>query len=427
MSLTHAQKELIRRQADEFLGRSKSFHAMPHHRQTEIASNTADVLELLADDVGTPGSVLELLGKKPMKMKRDPYAEVMKGGSPILGRPANQLIRDRRKGGSGGGAEVQPGQFGQGVMTGVHAAGALIQEVDFPVFVAELVRGVFQAVVDSTIQQMEAYAELVQSVALSLNEFRDQNVSKNQARDHLVSKYPSLMQISVQEGEPRVVPREGAGFGELPNFQEDFGLDEEVSDLDEEIIEEVLVPAARNELAERRQKLLATMVLMGINRIVVTDGRINAKVKFNFYASDRTASQAFKYNYKNLGTTSAVQSEYDRGAEYGEREYYDDGSLKKTGAGNYYTTGKYQYVNTPVIRLQSQSQTNTDAELQAQGQLTGEVRLNFKSETLPLEELVDNDQVVRLSEARGTGRGTRPSGQGQAQRQGAAAPQTAAV
>ena len=39
-------------------------------------------------------------------------------------------------------------------------------------------------------------------------------------------------------------------------------------------IEAQLVPAAKRRLAAGRQQLLSTMVLMGINRIVVTDGSI---------------------------------------------------------------------------------------------------------------------------------------------------------
>jgi hypothetical protein len=38
--------------------------------------------------------------------------------------------------------------------------------------------------------------------------------------------------------------------------------------------------APLREKSSSRQQLLATMVLMGINRIVVTDGRISAKVTF---------------------------------------------------------------------------------------------------------------------------------------------------
>ena len=46
------------------------------------------------------------------------------------------------------------------------------------------------------------------------------------------------------------------------------------------------MPAARRKLAENRHSMLATMVLMGINRIVVTSGRIRAQMGFRIDASD---------------------------------------------------------------------------------------------------------------------------------------------
>jgi hypothetical protein len=48
--------------------------------------------------------------------------------------------------------------------------------VDFPTFVADLIEGVFNAIVSASIQQMDAYTELVKSVAQSLNDFVDEVV-----------------------------------------------------------------------------------------------------------------------------------------------------------------------------------------------------------------------------------------------------------
>lgn len=50
------------------------------------------------------------------------------------------------------------------------SAAGLLAEVDFPGFVAGLIDGTFAAVVDASIQQMEAYADLVASVAVEAKE-----------------------------------------------------------------------------------------------------------------------------------------------------------------------------------------------------------------------------------------------------------------
>ena len=121
------------------------------------------------------------------------------------------------------------GDFGSGVAMGVQQAGELLREVNFPAFVAELVQGVFQAVVDASIQQMKAYGELVQGVTMSLNEFKDQNTTDNQARDHLASKYSSLMQVNIVDGRPRMGMKPGADDADLPNFREELGIDEDIT------------------------------------------------------------------------------------------------------------------------------------------------------------------------------------------------------
>lgn len=95
----------------------------------------------------------------------------------------------------------------------------LVHAVDFPQFVAALIAGVFQAIVNASIQQMHAYAELVASAVKVVDAF----------------------------------------------------LETEDCDEDGDEKKQQAAAAARP-LARQRQQQLATMVLMGINRIVVTDG-----------------------------------------------------------------------------------------------------------------------------------------------------------
>src|SRR5436305_9971017 len=57
--------------------------------------------------------------------------------------------------------------------------GALVNEIDFPGFVAGLVHGTFDAVVDASIRQMESYASLVSAVAKTVDQFTEENVSPN--------------------------------------------------------------------------------------------------------------------------------------------------------------------------------------------------------------------------------------------------------
>jgi hypothetical protein len=65
------------------------------------------------------------------------------------------------------------------------------RRVDQPAFVSDLLAGVFQAVIDRSIQQMEEYQKLIDSVAESVEDFRGSNVAARGDRDELVSRYPA--------------------------------------------------------------------------------------------------------------------------------------------------------------------------------------------------------------------------------------------
>ena len=78
-------------------------------------------------------------------------------------------------------------------------AGMLMKQVKFPTFVAGLIQGVFQSIVKSSIEQMEAYSKMIASVAKSLHQFTDDNVTENQGRDHMVDQFPDLFEIGTDE------------------------------------------------------------------------------------------------------------------------------------------------------------------------------------------------------------------------------------
>src|SRR5215213_4064075 len=60
-------------------------------------------------------------------------------------------------------------------------ADRIAANVDFPNFVSSLLNGVFDAIVGSSIRQMEAYAKLVAGARKSLDEFTNENISDNEA------------------------------------------------------------------------------------------------------------------------------------------------------------------------------------------------------------------------------------------------------
>src|SRR6185295_1851551 len=123
-------------------------------------------------------------------------------------------------------------------------AGALSDELDFPEFVASLVHGTLDAIVDSSIRQMESFADLVSAVAKPIDQFTQENVTLNQTRDWLIEQHPADLALVRDTEQPRVVPRvrpnrENEDEPYSPEWLSEFGHGGE--ELTPELIEEQII------------------------------------------------------------------------------------------------------------------------------------------------------------------------------------------
>jgi hypothetical protein len=152
------------------------------------------------------------------------------------------------------------------------------------------------------------------------------------------------------------------------------------------------------------------MVLMGINRIIVTDGRIAAKVMFDFQARDnfssKTSATNFDYGdqYRYTG-----QGDYENSTEGGDSSSSyskDKGWESQKRDASYYSKGTYKNTAEPVLKLMSATQATTDAALSTKASLSGQVEVNFKSETFPLDKMADSFQIGRIQNAAKPGAAT---------------------
>lgn len=258
-------------------------------------------------------------------------------------------------------------------------AGALSDELDFPAFVASLVHGTFDAMVDASIRQMQSFADLVAAVAKPLEQFTDENVSANQARDYLVEQHPRDVRLEGKDGEFSLAPVASAGSGNDESFDVSSGdgtdgagnspgwlkeYGHEGAELTRDFLEQELLPLARVRVAKARLQTLSTMVLLGMNRIVIKDGSIGARLRFRASAADHAAVQYATSNDPGTG-----------GETWGSRASSSDPVA----------TTK---VSTVGVNVQS------DSDLKAE--LFGEVKINFASETLPLDRFMDDAKRTLL-------------------------------
>jgi hypothetical protein len=381
--------EAARSAVRELLQQSQAFQALDESKRRELAHNLVQIGSYLAEPDG-------------IRLKQQ--------SSPVRALAGDNIPK--------------PEKFGQAVRTGVEQMVAMVQGVNFPGFVAGLIQGVFHSIVESSIEQMEAYGKLVADVAKSLNQFRDDNTTDNQGRDHLIEQFPDMFELSFDGGDgldsfgsdgnappqPRVVLRDGVDEKTaVDRLNRSLPLDKPLTGLDDDTVEAALVPAARTQLATGRQQLLATMVMMGINRIVVTDGKIQAKVMFDFKATDnrKYAMSATQFDHErdasgNLVLTNVGEGTYDSKSQETQQDAsYSHGkdSSEYTGGSrdaSYYSKGTYKYSQQPVVKAMSTQKLMDDSNLSTKASLVGNVEVNFKSDYLPLEKMATPENIAAI-------------------------------
>lgn len=255
---------------------------------------------------------------------------------------------------------------------------AILNAVSFPRFVTDLINGVFRAMVDSNRQQMASYVDLIKNVAASVDGFTETNLGPDQARQWLVDTFSGSFEIQggadadtapedrAEENESaKVRLREGASMPSEEALRSALGLGPEESAPSGDP-ETSLMPFARRAIARQRQQVLSSMVMMGMQRIVIESGRINAAMRFHIdtrsTASDESGS---KFNIENQASVKA--------------NYWGVEMAMKNTIG---------YVSTQ--KQQSTEEMNTDLDLNSS------VELVFKTDYLPLDRMAGKAQVDRI-------------------------------
>jgi len=151
-------------------------------------------------------------------------------------------------------------------------ANDLVQAVDFPAFVGGLIHGVFGAIVNASVQQMEAYGRLMAHASSSVSQFAADDISDARARAELANAFPCWFRLSAKGG---LRLADGASPSRS-SVARALGLRRPWPSPESASGRQILVIAMRRQVARERQKSLALVLAMGINRIVVTHGHIAA-------------------------------------------------------------------------------------------------------------------------------------------------------
>ena len=364
-----------------------NFLALPQEERNRIAEHTVKVLAYMADPNGVRAEIAEREAKGELpptgalaQAQSAPLAEAMKeSATEATKRQLSQSPGFAGKDFKAGAVEQGVEQFGQ-----------MVQKVDFPKFVGGLIKNVFQAIVESSIEQMRAYGELIANVAKTTDQFMRDNIGEGAGRDFLADTYPDVLSVETggtsdafNEGEG--APQPGARLaatGEDPSVRlaeisRDLNLNPPVSDITDADAELRLVTAARLQMAKSRQQLLSSMVMLGINRIVVTDGSINAKVIFDMRASD-TAKRSYKASMHDR-----EQQKFNQKTSVSYGAWFSPIDASHTN----------EYSTDHVATVGSALDETSESKAEVKAKLSGEVRVNFKSDYLPMDKMATPEMM----------------------------------
>jgi hypothetical protein len=338
----------------------------------------------------------ESFGKLPPAEQEQLAHEMVKVAS-YMARPDGLPLAEEQEETVQGRLAKDPGFAGEdfeagAIRQGVEQFGELVKKVDFPQFVSGLIQGVFQAIVDSSMQQMRAYGELVANVAKTVDDFAKDNISENNARDWLADRFAGVLDVETSTGDAglaedeapppqaKLVVKAEDPTAALAQVSRELDLPKPITDISDERQEGELVRQARLQIARGRQQLLASMVMLGINRIVVTDGLINAKVLFDLRASD----QAKRASRASMLDTNKTMASARTAASYG----------------GWFTPVKASFEaetrTDHIATVESSVDDTSESRAEVKAKLSGEVRVNFKSDYLPLEKMANPAMIAAI-------------------------------
>jgi hypothetical protein len=351
--LTEHKHAELRRRVRQTLEQTPSYRKLPPREQSEIAANMVKTMAFLSE-AGVSPDMLPMVAAQAVDPKQ---------------------MADAVKQGQGTGKDFSGGASREG---GAVMA-KLVKDVDFPKFVKGLIDGVFTSIVDSSIKQMQEYGKFLESVVKSVEEFANENYSDEDAREYATQKAPGA--LTRNDKGMLELTESDSGESMPPDFAALFGMSE-APDLEDEAGEGRLVQAAKVQMARQKQQLLATMALLGINRIIVTEGEIKASVMFKVDATD-TAHTDTATDQAHTDTSYASSHSAKR-----SRSFWGTDSSSQSS----------HNVNTTVNTDHATTGSTSDSRLDSSAKLTGSVTVKFKSETFPLERMASPMELASLNQ-----------------------------
>ncbi len=257
-------KELARASTRKTLAASPSFHQLGADEQRDLFK---DIYRSHYDDLARQSGLAS------------PVATAMAGP-----KKASDLIDDSRH------ENRRIEQAGE-------LAGEFIDEVDFPGFVRDLLKAVFDANLEVTLTQMESFQELLKTATASISKFVNA-IDDTAAFGYLAENQGDDFSIDFSDTEKDEDGSPKAVLTDKDGEPKDLG--------DNEVKAKIM--DAKIAMAKEQRALLRETLLMGVTRLVVEKGSVKASVLFDIKAReriDKADKAAMKKTVSRSGTVSA--------------------------------------------------------------------------------------------------------------------------
>ena len=234
-------------------------------------------------------------------------------------------------------------------------AGEFVENVDFPKFVRDLLKGVFDANLQVTIQQMEAYQKLLKTATKSVAEFANA-VDNTAAFGYLAENKSDDFSIDFDDKEKTEGNPAGTVLTNKSGERVDIG--------DNEIKAKIM--DAKIAMAKEQRALLRETILMGISRLVVERGKVKASVLFDIKAGEKI----------NKADKAAMKEAHSSGTSFKASGGLMGSIFGGPSGGHTSSDSKTQ------ISISSSKSTATTS---LEAKLAGEVEIIFKSDYFKLD------------------------------------------
>ena len=249
-----------------------------------------------------------------------------------------------------------------------------LDEIGFPEFTAKLVSDVFDALIAANIRQQQAFVELLEATSKTLTTFINDtkdDIGPEEILQFLAAAAPPADQHP--GAEPTVIAEgENLSAEAATTLNEALEVaDADIEDDNQVATSGVLTPervdvikeAVAKRIAASKYVLLSEMVRQGMLRLVVEDGTIETRLNFRAYGSDYFARHA----------SSMTRN------EFGFRAQAATGGLLSLWAKASASTS-YNHVRVSTTTTTNTSNSTVDV------QIYGGVRINFRTDYLPLNQ-----------------------------------------